>query len=390
MESFFSHRLIKGVDGDVLYLYVDFSTEFANLFGKIDTEKSSDFESKIQQYIKRYLPDSKISIVYVISGSLLVAALSFPQLMPLGSLQDPIIETISEPQKVVTTNIEQPNNPNTVTPIQSPDISAPLPVNHTYKLGDEGAEVQTLQETLVSLGYQLPVTGVYDEQTAASILNFQKRYPALSANGIYSPKTEAYLDSLSVTSFKIISDLNGTLILVNKTHSLPYDYVPDDLVLPNISSAYRKPMQKEAAIAYEKLYEAAKKDNIDLRMISAYRSYDYQAGLFAEPYKKTGTLSPYRARPGESEHQTGLAVDISGASVGYQLVQSFANTKEGKWLALHAADYGFILRYPKEKEDITGYPYEPWHFRYVGVNSAKEMTSNKQVLEEYLSNKSLI
>jgi LAS superfamily LD-carboxypeptidase LdcB len=94
------------------------------------------------------------------------------------------------------------------------------------------------------------------------------------------------------------------------------------------------------------------------------------------------------ARPGTSEHHVGLAVDILGSGY-YSLEQSFENTAAFKWLKAHCAEYGFILRYPKEKEHITGVIYEPWHYRYVGVDVAKEIMSRNITLEEYLEEKGL-
>ena len=88
--------------------------------------------------------------------------------------------------------------------------------------------------------------------------------------------------------------------------------------------------------------------------------------------------------PGSSEHQTGLTIDVSAQSVSYRLDQSFGDTKEGKWLAKHCHEYGFIIRYPEGKTHITGYDYEPWHLRYVGVDTAKEITGSGLTLEEYL------
>ena len=182
----------------------------------------------------------------------------------------------------------------------------------------------------------------------------------------------------------------GLLILVNKDHPLKKNYKPDDLEAIKYYASDRlessRYMRAEAAEAFHNLVEAAEKDHIELRMTTAYRSYDFQKVLYDSYVEKEGQAAAdqFSARPGSSEHQTGLAVDVSSPSVDYQLTDEFGKTKEGNWLANHAYQFGFILRYPKEKEDITGYMYEPWHIRYVGFEAAKEIYENHLTLEEFL------
>ncbi|RKP56321.1 D-alanyl-D-alanine carboxypeptidase family protein [Cohnella endophytica] len=193
---------------------------------------------------------------------------------------------------------------------------------------------------------------------------------------------------------KGIAVVNNSLslyVLVNKKRELSSSYVPNDLVVPDVpfsfsGSSPKKQMRKAAAKALESLFAAAKKDGIELKAVSGYRSYATQKSIFDNNAKNKGEEVANRtsARPGQSEHQTGLAMDISSASVGYALEESFAKTKEGKWLAAHAADHGFIIRFLKGKESITGYSYEPWHVRYVGKDIAKDIMKKKVTLEEYL------
>ncbi|GAA3401286.1 M15 family metallopeptidase [Paenibacillus hodogayensis] len=180
-------------------------------------------------------------------------------------------------------------------------------------------------------------------------------------------------------------------VLVNKTYKLPDNYKPDDLVEPNIPFIFKEKsdkrlMRKEAAGALEKLVAAAKKDGVPLAGVSGYRSQDTQKTLFANYAKKDGeeAARKYSAVPGHSEHQTGLAMDVSGSDGKCAASDCFAGTKEAKWLAEHAAEHGFVIRYLKGKEEITGYQYEPWHLRYVGVKMAKEIAEKGLTLEEYL------
>jgi D-alanyl-D-alanine carboxypeptidase len=132
--------------------------------------------------------------------------------------------------------------------------------------------------------------------------------------------------------------------------------------------------------------EAAIPDGIEIKMTTAYRSYDFQEILYNNYVSQSGAeeADRFSAKPGQSEHQTGLAVDVSSSSVGYELTDAFGDTSEGKWLAQHAHEYGFILRYPDGKEAITGYMYEPWHLRYVGLFVANEIYQKGFTLEEYI------
>lgn len=163
------------------------------------------------------------------------------------------------------------------------------------------------------------------------------------------------------------------ILLVNKKNPLNKDYVPSNLILIDEVPA----MNNKYIIDY--VYEAYKKLYYDSKMpfivYSAYRSYYYQSTIY------TGNDS-YQAKPGYSEHQTGLALDITIDKVG--LIPLFGETKEGIWLKENCHKYGFIIRYPKGKEDITGYLYEPWHIRYVGIH-ASNIYNNNLCLEEYLN-----
>ena len=194
----------------------------------------------------------------------------------------------------------------------------------------------------------------------------------------FVPATEMDLDPSSITVF------------VNKEFALPKDYKPEKLVTPNvvfnlITYDERTLMRPEAAVALEKLFNAAKREGIILYGISGYRSYQRQYGIFTNNIVHKGkkyTLR-YSAVPGTSEHQTGLSIDVSAKSLDYKLSAQFSSSPEGIWLAENAYNYGYIIRYPKGNEQITGYAYEPWHIRYVGKGLAKYLYDNKLTLDEY-------
>ncbi|CAM4177657.1 D-alanyl-D-alanine carboxypeptidase [Bacillus manliponensis] len=187
----------------------------------------------------------------------------------------------------------------------------------------------------------------------------------------------------------VVNNPNSTLVLVNKKRSLPDAYKPKDLVIPNVRFSYKgydekKKMRKEAAAALEEMFQQAEKDRIFLFAVSGFRSFHRQKALHTMYTHQDGQAQTAMssAVPGTSEHQTGLAMDITSQSAKFQLDDSFGNTKEGKWLAQNAHKFGFIIRYEEEKKHVTGYTYEPWHVRYVGNPHATYLYENQLTLEE--------
>ena len=179
-------------------------------------------------------------------------------------------------------------------------------------------------------------------------------------------------------------------VLVNRAFLLPEDYVPAALTKVKIPFdtdyiSEKNLLRGEAAMQLQKLFKAAKKKKIILTGVSGYRSYARQKSVFDESAKQNGQshADKYCALPGSSEHQTGLAVDISTPEIGNALEVSFADTKAGKWVAKYSYKYGYVIRYPKGKSKITGYNFEPWHLRYVGLKTAKYLYENHLTLEEF-------
>ncbi|HVS58880.1 MAG TPA: D-alanyl-D-alanine carboxypeptidase family protein [Candidatus Saccharimonadales bacterium] len=186
-----------------------------------------------------------------------------------------------------------------------------------------------------------------------------------------------------------LTDPNSIWVIVNKKNPLkPKTYVPNDLIFPTVPT--RVPgnvsmqMRKVAGTALETMFAGAKKDGINLMLSSGYRPYTFQQVLYNNYVASSGVAAAdtFSARPGYSEHQTGLAADIEPLSEKCDVDQCFANLPEGKWLAANAYKYGFVIRYPKGKDSVTGYEYEPWHVRYVGVEAATEMQKEDVVTLE--------
>lgn len=177
------------------------------------------------------------------------------------------------------------------------------------------------------------------------------------------------------------------LILVNKENSLSKKYKPNNLVqIPIEYTDSLRYINKEVLDNFILMHNDAKKNKLNIKIASAYRDYSYQKKLYNNYIKEKGYeyANMCSAKPGHSEHQTGLALDLMSNNLDYN---KFGKTKEYKWIKKNAYKYGFILRYPKYKENITGYKYEPWHIRYVGLNNSKKIYKQKLTLEEYLKNR---
>ena len=261
--------------------------------------------------------------------------------------------TVVETTAVTTTDI--------VTVVFAPETTAVSIVTT-----EVATETTVLPETTV------PQTTAVPETTAATSATTAKKPPenpkvsefvptALDGAYTYNDGGEPTIEVVDGFTY-----VNGILI-VNKTYALPEDYHPNGL-------------HPEAKAAFDRMQAAAAVEGLKLKIISGFRPYSQQYSTYNNYAARDGKelADRYSARPGHSEHQTGLAMDINS------LRQSFANTAEGKWLAAHCAEYGFIIRYGEGKEEKTGFMYEPWHIRYLGADLAKEVTESGLSLEEFL------
>ena len=183
--------------------------------------------------------------------------------------------------------------------------------------------------------------------------------------------------------------------LVNKQYSLPEDHTPKNLVTVNVPTVLPNPeikqMRQVAADALKEMFDAAEEEGVILHARSGYRSYETQVQLFRNYASNHGeeAANKYSARAGESEHQTGLVMDITSESVNLQITSDFGETEEGQWVRDNAHTFGFIIRYPEGKSDITGYVYEPWHLRYLGEELATDVYESGLTYEEYLVERGL-
>ena len=274
-------------------------------------------------------------------------------------------------------------------------------------VGAKGEDVTRLQQRLKDLGYlDGKVDGQYGGGTKRAVIAFQRMH-GLTTDGVAGQETQEKLyaeDAKHAPDGSPVNVLEGDVpMLVNKDNPVPSGefFVPADMVQLNkelsnklVTIKYKKTRGVKAAVeALKAMLEAAKADGIGKWQVSAgYRSWDDQVNMlnskvrsYQKSHKDWSSSKARRAalrtvaEPGCSEHHLGLAFDVNkkGAS-------SFAGTKQSKWLNEHCWEYGFIIRYQKEKEKITGFEAEPWHIRYVGVEHALYMRDHDLCLEEYV------
>lgn len=247
--------------------------------------------------------------------------------------------------------------------------------NHTTTKNNN----QNYDELLKSNNFNLSLKDEYFKTYDALKNDLTNNYniTTLTLNKINYPN---FLLSLNDTKEYLIIN---NIPLINRTYGLDKDFIPNNLVkVENVDYIKRDNeimlLNKEALNAYQQLYNMAKTKNINLTIFSAYRSYEKQATLWA---KSLDPNNKFLALPGHSEHQTGLAIDVSTREIG--LTNHLFNTKVFQFLKQNAHKFGFIIRYPKNKSDITGYFQEAWHLRYVG-DIAEEIYNSNLCLEEYL------
>lgn len=183
---------------------------------------------------------------------------------------------------------------------------------------------------------------------------------------------------------------NSLWAVVNKGRILPSTYIPVNLVVPNIplrlsAASQEMHLRQDAATALEQMTAAAKTQGINLMLASGYRSYNFQVALYNSYVKNDGQAAAdaSSARAGHSEHQTGLAADLEPVSRKCEVDTCFESTPEGQWIAANSYKFGFIVRYQKNNQTLTGYEYEPWHVRYVGKDLAGQIISGNQTLEQF-------
>jgi D-alanyl-D-alanine carboxypeptidase len=219
----------------------------------------------------------------------------------------------------------------------------------------------------------------YEEDRRDRYADYAARHPQLTAEEVVW-RVGADIDLPFYTNISEINDVYANPLLVNKYNRLPEDYTPGDI----INTSFGHQMTSDTKAAYESMRDAAGKEGFHISAFSAYRSIEYQKGLYNRRLleKDISEVDSLCARGGHSEHHTGRAVDIVGPG---GTTENFAGTPEAEWLKNNASRFGFIVRYTDENSDVTGYQAAPWHVTYVGVNIAEKMRAEGiESLEEYV------
>jgi len=219
----------------------------------------------------------------------------------------------------------------------------------------------------------------YKDNNLSRYNNYKKNHPELNNKDIVL-RVNIGLDNPFYTNSKEIKDFN-MLMIINKYNYVSNTFTPNNLVLVDSYAKDNMYLVEECKNAFINMAYHAEIEGYHIRAISTYRTIEYQDKLFNDYVKKDGIekAETYSARPGFSEHHTGLAIDIDNIKLSYN---NFENTPEFTWMNNNAYKYGFILRYPKDTT-ITGYIYEPWHYRYVGIEIAKYIYEHNITYEEY-------
>ena len=254
--------------------------------------------------------------------------------------------------------------------IDEPNSNASEPTDSSVAKVDEGVEEpKQPQKTETPQTPKAPLPPKEQEKTETPVKTPEEPKESPTPP-VEKPANDEYIPNQKYPTTPTI--IEG-LIIANKHHPLPSDY--------------NKGEDPKAREAFNQMAAAAKLDGFELVAFSTFRSFERQQALYNKYVEKDGqqAADQYSARPGYSEHQTGLAFDIGEKNFEQHWASvTFGNTPAGQWVANNAHKYGFILRYPLGKETITGYMHESWHFRYVGVVPATDMFTHKQTLEEYL------
>lgn len=246
-------------------------------------------------------------------------------------------------------------------------------------------EVRQIKQRFVTLGNYMLLTDIIDDDFINGFYTIKQDNNSTVMDD-KSIEQSIYNQFIEQTDKNFANTELGYLMLSNKQLALPFDYEPETTRVANVWSNKTIYVEDQTAQATEDMFSAAKADGVNIMLASGYRDYDYQQGLFDRKVAAIGfsEANTIVAIPGQSEHQTGFVIDVSCSQVGGSLVTTFDQTKEFEWLKENCADYGFILRYGKDQVEITGYQYEPWHYRYVGdVEIARYIMDNNLTLEEY-------
>lgn len=247
---------------------------------------------------------------------------------------------------------------------------------------DQSLKDENNKDYIVNFLLNLINEKYYKKDNLERYVNYYSKNNNLTSKEIVT-NVNSNLDTTFYENYESTDTSKDTLMIVNKHYKIENNYKPGNLVTVLSEHGYPNKIRADVYEEFKKMYNAAKNDNVSIFIASPYRSYSDQNALYTYYVNTDGkqNADTYSARPGFSEHHTGLAMDLI-PEYGLDL-DTFENSDGFKWMQENAYKYGFILRYPKGKEDITGYDYEPWHYRYVGVEVATKIHDLDITFDEY-------
>mgnify|MGYP004554282433 CR=1 FL=1 len=349
-----------------------------NIFNSLNNYKEENYNLYVSYYEKNNDLDKEeiVNFINYCSQSNIDCVNSYDKLIEYYTLDDFKLENLDKYVnfKNKYSTIENSN----IIKLINNDLEAYIENSNT----DQSLKDENNKDYIVNFLLNLINEKYYKKDNLERYVNYYSKNNNLTSKEIVT-NVNSNLDTPFYENYESTDTSKDTLMIVNKHYKIENNYKPDNLVTVLSEHGYPNKIRADVYEEFKKMYNAAKNDNVSIFIASPYRSYSDQNALYTYYVNTDGkqNADTYSARPGFSEHHTGLAMDLI-PEYGLDL-DTFENSDGFKWMQENAYKYGFILRYPKDKEDITGYSYESWHYRYVGVEIASFIKENNLTLDEY-------
>lgn len=349
-----------------------------NIFNSINNYKEENYSLYVSYYEKNSDLDKEelVNFINYCNEHNIDCVNSYDKLIEYYTLDDFKIENLNKyiDLKNKYSNIENSN----IIKIINNDLDSYIENINT----DEFLKDENNKDYIIDFLLSLINEKYYKKDNLERYINYYLKNNNLTSKEIVT-NVNSNLDTPFYENCELTDTGKDTLMIVNKHYKIEDNYKPDNLVTVDAEHGYPNKIRADVYEEFKKMYEEAKKDNVKIFIASPYRSYSDQNALYTYYVNTDGkkNADTYSARPGFSEHHTGLAMDLI-PEYGLDL-DTFENSDGFKWMQENAYKFGFILRYPKDKEYITGYIYEPWHYRYVGTSAATTIKNEGLTFEEY-------
>lgn len=349
-----------------------------NIFNSINNYKEENYSLYVSYYEKNSDLDKEelVNFINYCNEHNIDCVNSYDKLIEYYTLDDFKIKNLNKyiDLKNKYSNIENSN----IIKIINNDLDSYIENINT----DEFLKDENNKDYIIDFLLSLINEKYYKKDNLERYINYYLKNNNLTSKEIVT-NVNSNLDTPFYENYELTDTSKDTLMIVNKHYKIEDNYKPDNLVTVDAEHGYPNKIRSDVYEEFKKMYEEAKKDNVKIFIASPYRSYSDQNVLYTYYVNTDGkkNADTYSARPGFSEHHTGLAMDLI-PEYGLDL-DTFENSDGFKWMQENAYKFGFILRYPKDKEYITGYIYEPWHYRYVGTSAATTIKNEGLTFEEY-------